>query len=92
VLVKKELLVLEKNLRADGVLAKLAEGVSDELVPDGPTLYDQTADEFKRLKIEVERLKTLCLRQDAEIERLRAKLLQFAEISDVLSDTGLMPR
>ena len=55
-------------------------------------LYDQSGSELKRLKIEVERLKTKCLNKDAEIERLRSKLEQYTELSEVLSGSGIMPR
>ncbi|MFC1234824.1 VPA1267 family protein [Vibrio sp. F74] len=91
-LVKAALLALEGDLRSKGVLAPLAEGAKEQQDSGVEKLYDQSGSELKRLKTEVERLKTKCLNKDAEIERLRSKLEQYTELSEVLSGSGVMPR
>lgn len=91
-LVKSSLLALEEDLRSKNVLAPLTEGAKKQQEPGAERLYDQSGDELKRLKTELQRLKTKCLNQDAEIERLRSKLEQYTELSEVLSGSGVMPR
>lgn len=91
-LVKSALLALEDVLRSKNVLAPLTEAAKEQQEPGAEQRYDQSGNDFKRLKTEVQRLKTKCLNQEAEIERLRSKLEQYTELSEVLSGSGVMPR
>lgn len=91
-LVKAALLSLEDDLRSKNVLAPLTEAAKEQQESGVDKLYEQSGNELKRLKTEVERLKAKCLNKDAEIERLRSKLEQYFELSEVLSGSGVMPR
>ncbi|MDE1305733.1 hypothetical protein L9W77_01255 [Vibrio aestuarianus] len=100
-LVKEALLDWEKELRETMLLAQLkknpktleSEGSeSDSGAEFEHILYDQSLKELKRLRSDVERLKTQCLNKDVEISRLRKKLEHYAELSEVLIGTGVMPR
>lgn len=99
-LVKRALLKWEEELRSSRLLANLKQATTqwkgdsktDFEFEDAPLPHDQSLKQLKRLKGELEQLKAQCINKDAEITRLRKELERYAELSEVLAGTGIMPR
>ncbi len=93
VLVRNALIELERDLRKRGILAPLVvESPNAHDTANIEVLYNQNGNELKRLRVENQKLQEKCLKQEAEIARLREFLEKYDDLADVLAGSGIMPR
>ncbi|TWD36684.1 hypothetical protein FB440_110181 [Vibrio crassostreae] len=87
---KKALKVLEGELRERGVLPPLTDAAKKNA--DKPKLYDNTANRKLLDSKRVSSLEAENIELKAKVKELEKRLERFGELSETLSEMGLMPR
>ncbi|CAK2668940.1 transposase [Vibrio crassostreae] len=87
---KKALKVLEDELRSKGVLPPLTDAAKNNA--DKPKVYDNTANRKLLDSKRVSSLEAENIELKAKVKELEKRLERFGELSETLSDMGLMPR
>ncbi|HHX8681486.1 TPA: VPA1267 family protein [Vibrio diabolicus] len=87
---KKALEALEDELRAKGVLPPLTDAAKNNA--DKPKAYDNTANRKQLDSKRVSSLEAENIELKAKVSELEQRLERFGELSETLSEMGLMPR
>ncbi|EGQ8096938.1 hypothetical protein NTE31_000762 [Vibrio cholerae] len=87
---KKALKALEGELRERGVLPPLTDAAKKNA--DKPKLYDNTANRKLLDSKRVSSLEAENIELKAKVKELEKRLERFGELSETLSEMGLMPR
>lgn len=87
---KKALKVLEDELRSKGVLPPLTDAAKNNA--DKPKVYDNTANRKMLDSKRVSSLEAENIELKAKVKELEKRLERFGELSETLSEMGLMPR
>ncbi|EKB1970470.1 hypothetical protein ACX07_05960 [Vibrio parahaemolyticus] len=87
---KEALKALEDDLRNRGVLPALTKPAKSN--KDKPKPYDNTASRRLIDSKRVSKLETENIELKAKVKELESKLERFGELSETLSEMGLMPR
>ncbi|GHB08247.1 VPA1267 family protein [Shewanella indica] len=87
---KKALKALEGELRERGVLPPLTDAAKKNA--DKPKLYDNTANRMLLDSKRVSSLEAENIELKAKVKELEKRLERFGELSETLSEMGLMPR
>ncbi|ELA8169751.1 hypothetical protein V9657_002485 [Vibrio vulnificus] len=87
---KKALEALEDELRAKGVLPPLTDAAKNNA--DKPKAYDNTANRKLLDSKRVSSLEAENIELKAKVSELEQRLERFGELSETLSEMGLMPR
>lgn len=88
---KKALNALEEELRHKGVLPPLTDSAKKNA--DKPIVYDDTLSRSKQLDSKrVSSLEAENIELKAKVKELEKRLERFGELSETLSEMGLMPR
>ena len=87
---KKALEALEDELRGKGVLPPLADAAKNNA--DKPKAYDNTANRKLLDSKRVSSLEAENIELKAKVSELEQRLERFGELSETLSEMGLMPR
>ncbi len=87
---KKALKVLEDELRSKGVLPPLTDAAKNNA--DKPKVYDNTANRKLLDSKRVSSLEAENIELKAKVKELEKRLERFGELSETLSEMGLMPR
>lgn len=87
---KKALKVLEEELRDKGVLPPLTDTAKKNA--DKPKAYDSTANSRQLNSKRVSSLEAENIELKAKVNELEKRLERFGELSETLSEMGLMPR
>ncbi len=88
--VKEALDDLESRLRKKGILPPLSE--AGKKAKSGPKKYDNTANRRVLDSKRVTALEAENIELKAKVKALEGKLARFGELSEVLSEMGMMPR
>ncbi|ELU8568855.1 hypothetical protein SD462_004079 [Vibrio alginolyticus] len=87
---KKALKILEDELRSKGVLPPLTDAAKNNA--DKPKVYDNTANRKLLDSKRVSSLEAENIELKAKVKELEKRLERFGELSETLSEMGLMPR
>ncbi|WP_182039245.1 VPA1267 family protein [Vibrio alginolyticus] len=87
---KKALKALEDDLRGKGVLPPLTDAAKKN--EDKPQAYDNTANRKLNDSKRVSSLEAENIELKAKVKELEKRLERFGELSETLSEMGLMPR
>ena len=87
---KKALKILEGELRSKGVLPPLTDAAKNNA--DKPKVYDNTANRKLLNSKRVSSLEAENIELKAKVKELEKRLERFGELSETLSEMGLMPR
>ncbi|QFT37392.1 MULTISPECIES: VPA1267 family protein [unclassified Vibrio] len=87
---KKALKALEDELRGKGVLPPLTDAAKKN--EDKPQAYDNTANRKLNDSKRVSSLEAENIELKAKVKELEKRLERFGELSETLSEMGLMPR
>lgn len=87
---KKALKTLEDELRSKGVLPPLTDAAKNNA--DKPKVYDNTANRKLLDSKRVSSLEAENIELKAKVKELEKRLERFGELSETLSEMGLMPR
>ena len=83
---------LENNLREKGFLPPVANQASDKSSEAHGKAYDNTAKQRSMDSNRVALLEKENLELKSQVDALKKKLARFQELSEVLTETGFMPR
>ena len=83
---------LEDNLREKGVLPSIAKQTNAESKDQEKKAYDNSAKQKALDNSRAALLEKENLELKAQVEQLKNKLARFQELSEILAETGFMPR
>jgi hypothetical protein len=90
--IKKQLITLEDGLRKDGILPPLSPSGVENKASKRPKRYDNTANMTARGLSRLSQLEKENLELKAALHELELKLSLYKELSEVMSEMGMIPR